>query len=231
MRAGSPVSWFTVLGLTVPACSTPSTPPEPTAAVASTAPLPAGLDTAGMNTAVVPGDDFYAYANGAWLKATPIPADKASYGAASILVDRTRQQTVTLIQDAGHSRRRQRPGAQGRRLLRRLHGRGRHRGQGTVAAEAGARGDRRDRRPPGPRPGHRRHHPRRRRSAERHQLPDRAPVRRVGCAGPARAWAQHAVPAAGRPWTAGSRLLRVERRRRWPPCARPTRPTSRRSSA
>ena len=51
--------------------------------------------------AVAPGDDFYAYANGGWLKATPIPPDKASYGAGSILSDQTRQQTVALIQDAG----------------------------------------------------------------------------------------------------------------------------------
>jgi len=54
-----------------------------------------------MDTAVAPGDDFYAYANGGWLKATPIPPDKSSYGAGSILTDETRQQTVALIQDAG----------------------------------------------------------------------------------------------------------------------------------
>lgn len=35
-----------------------------------------GFDTAGMDTAVQPGDDFYAYANGTWAKNTPIPADK-----------------------------------------------------------------------------------------------------------------------------------------------------------
>ena len=93
-----------VLGL-LPACSSPtsSAPPAtpPDTPAAATTPLPAGLDTAGMNTAVAPGDDFYAYANGGWLAATPIPADKASYGASSILIDQTRQQTVALIQEAG----------------------------------------------------------------------------------------------------------------------------------
>ena len=39
-----------------------------------------------MDKSVAPGDDFYAYANGGWIKATPIPADKPSYGAAAILV-------------------------------------------------------------------------------------------------------------------------------------------------
>ena len=104
---------------------------------------------------------------------------------------------------------RQRGDPQGRRLLRRLHGRGRHRGQGPGAAEAGARCHREDRRPPRPGPRHRRHHPRRRRSAERHQLRDGAPVRRVDRAGHAGPRPQHAVPAAGRPRPAGSRLLRV----------------------
>ncbi len=93
-----------VFGL-LPACSSPSSSSSsagpPATPPAATAALPAGLDTAGMNPAVAPGDDFYAYANGGWLAATPIPADKASYGASSILIDQTRQQTVALIQDAG----------------------------------------------------------------------------------------------------------------------------------
>ena len=76
-------------------------PSAPPAAPPPAAALPPGLDTAGMDTTVAPGDDFYAYANGGWLKATPIPPDKASYGAGSILSDQTRQQTVALIQDAG----------------------------------------------------------------------------------------------------------------------------------
>jgi putative endopeptidase len=80
------------------ACSSPSAPPAPATAAAA---LPPGLDTAGMDTSVAPGDDFYAYANGGWLKATPIPPDKAYYGAGTILTDLTRQQTVALIQDAG----------------------------------------------------------------------------------------------------------------------------------
>ena len=35
-----------------------------------------GLDTAGMDRAVKPGDDFFQYANGTWLAHTQIPADK-----------------------------------------------------------------------------------------------------------------------------------------------------------
>ncbi len=59
-----------------------------------------GLDTAGTDKSVSPGDDFNAYANGGWLKTTEIPADKSSYGPGNILADETRKRTVALIQDS-----------------------------------------------------------------------------------------------------------------------------------
>jgi hypothetical protein len=42
--------------------------------------LSTGVDMAGMDKSVAPGDDFNAYTNGGWIKETPIPADKSSYG-------------------------------------------------------------------------------------------------------------------------------------------------------
>lgn len=62
--------------------------------------LSAGIDLSGMDKSVAPGDDFNAYANGGWSKATPIPADKASYGIFSMLADQTRTRTRALIEDA-----------------------------------------------------------------------------------------------------------------------------------
>src|ERR1041385_1818053 len=64
---------------------------------------PSGIDLAGMDKSVPPGDDFNAYANAGWLKATPIPADKASYGIGAILSDETRTRTRALIEDAAKS--------------------------------------------------------------------------------------------------------------------------------
>ena len=32
-----------------------------------------------------PGNDFYAYANGGWIKATEIPADRSRWGVFSVL--------------------------------------------------------------------------------------------------------------------------------------------------
>jgi putative endopeptidase len=46
-----------------------------------------GIDTAGMDTAAVPGNDYFAYVNGNWAKNTPIPADKSSFGAFLALRD------------------------------------------------------------------------------------------------------------------------------------------------
>ncbi|HEV1287481.1 MAG TPA: M13 family metallopeptidase [Bryobacteraceae bacterium] len=59
-----------------------------------------GIDLAGMDTSVAPGDDFNAYTNGGWIKSTPIPPDKSSYGIDAILADETRTRTRSLIQDA-----------------------------------------------------------------------------------------------------------------------------------
>ena len=56
-----------------------------TACRSATRGAPTGIDLAGMNKSVVPGDDFNAYANGGWIKATPIPPDKASYGSSRYL--------------------------------------------------------------------------------------------------------------------------------------------------
>ena len=59
-----------------------------------------GFDTAGMDTAVQPGDDFYAYANGTWAKNTTIPADKSNYGMFTALGDLSQQRTREILDAA-----------------------------------------------------------------------------------------------------------------------------------
>jgi putative endopeptidase len=59
-----------------------------------------GFDSAGMNKAVNPGDDFYNFANGGWAKATPIPADKSNYGMFTALTDRSNDRTRIIIEAA-----------------------------------------------------------------------------------------------------------------------------------
>src|SRR3954453_17928430 len=65
--------------------------------------LPAGIDIAGMDKSVDPGDDFFSYANGGWLKATEIPADRTSFGAFDVIFDEVSKRTADLITTAGKS--------------------------------------------------------------------------------------------------------------------------------
>jgi putative endopeptidase len=60
--------------------------------------LKSGIDVAGMDKSVAPGEDFNAYANGGWMKATPIPADKAEVGNWDNLQDSIREHLRTLIE-------------------------------------------------------------------------------------------------------------------------------------
>ncbi len=59
-----------------------------------------GFDEQGMDRTVAPGDDFYAYANGGWAKATPIPADKSNYGSFNLLSDLSESRTRGILDTA-----------------------------------------------------------------------------------------------------------------------------------
>mgnify|MGYP002621106218 CR=1 FL=1 len=59
-----------------------------------------GFDTAGMDTSVAPGDDFFAYANGVWAAETEIPSDRARYGVFDMLSLEVEQQVRAIILDA-----------------------------------------------------------------------------------------------------------------------------------
>jgi len=59
-----------------------------------------GYDSAGMDRAVNPGDNFFDYANGTWSKTTEIPADKPVWGGFVELDELSTQRTRTIIEDA-----------------------------------------------------------------------------------------------------------------------------------
>ncbi|WNG38510.1 M13 family metallopeptidase [Archangium violaceum] len=62
-----------------------------------------GVDTAGMDPAVAPGDSFYRFVNGTWLQKTEIPADKSSYGMFTTLAEEASRRTRALIEEAASS--------------------------------------------------------------------------------------------------------------------------------
>jgi putative endopeptidase len=70
-----------------------------------------GFDSAGMDTSVAPGASFYQYANGHWLKTTPIPADKSNYGMFTVLADKSDERTKQIIETATGA-----PGTDGQRI-------------------------------------------------------------------------------------------------------------------
>jgi putative endopeptidase len=63
-----------------------------------------GIAVANLDPSVKPGDDFYQYANGGWMKRTEIPPDRAAVGVFSELADLANKQTVRLIEEAAKSK-------------------------------------------------------------------------------------------------------------------------------
>ena len=63
-----------------------------------------GLDLAGRDASVKPGDNFYRYANGTWDDHAAIPADRARYGNFDKLSALSENRTRKLIEDAAAGR-------------------------------------------------------------------------------------------------------------------------------
>jgi putative endopeptidase len=75
-----------------------------TARCAKAAPKAPAVDAAGMDRAIRPGDDFYGYSNGGWMKATVIPPDRAVIASFTLVEEEVTKRTAELIQAAGKSK-------------------------------------------------------------------------------------------------------------------------------
>ena len=58
------------------------------------------FDIRNMDTTVKPGDDFFTYVNGTWLKNNPIPADKNSRSSFDELLEKNRHDIREIIEEA-----------------------------------------------------------------------------------------------------------------------------------
>lgn len=58
------------------------------------------IDPANMDVSVKPGDNFYLYANGTWLKNNPVPASQTRWGSFNELALLSTQRLQSLLQDA-----------------------------------------------------------------------------------------------------------------------------------
>ena len=83
-----------------PAASAAKVASVATPAPASTAP-DIGINLSYIDKSVKPGDNFFDYANGDWLKAAQIPADRSSTGEFYDIFGITEKHTADLIRNAG----------------------------------------------------------------------------------------------------------------------------------
>ena len=58
-----------------------------------------GLELSAMDTSVRPGDDFYNYVSGSWMKTAKIPADKPAWGSFYMLMEKTDEQCLSILDD------------------------------------------------------------------------------------------------------------------------------------
>ena len=61
------------------------------------------IDPANMDLSVKPGDNFYLYANGTWIKNTPIPASKTRWGSFDKLAEESSEALKGLLEDAANA--------------------------------------------------------------------------------------------------------------------------------
>src|SRR5437773_9674898 len=88
-----PIALFAVAG----SLSLPWAAVAISAAPAPNVPANVGIDLAGIDRSIAPGADFFAYANGTWMKTTEIPPDRAGYGVGALVDERTNERTNELI--------------------------------------------------------------------------------------------------------------------------------------
>ena len=63
-----------------------------------------GLDSAGMDRSVMPGDDFFSYANGQWVTKTEIPSDRSSVSSFTLLTEKALERTRAIIDESANDK-------------------------------------------------------------------------------------------------------------------------------
>ncbi|MDX2238052.1 MAG: M13 family metallopeptidase [Hyphomonadaceae bacterium] len=83
-------------------CATraPEAPPAPAAAPRPRPTIGSfGIDLDARDLSVDPGDDFFRYASGTWLRNTPIPEDRTRWGAFEILRDKADRDVRVIVEE------------------------------------------------------------------------------------------------------------------------------------
>ena len=86
------MGWFACLSLVV-ACGNSNKEEAPKVFTEK------GLELSAMDTSVHPGEDFYNYVSGSWMKTAKIPADKPAWGSFYMLMEKTDEQCLSILDD------------------------------------------------------------------------------------------------------------------------------------
>ena len=86
------MGWFACLSLVV-ACGNSNKEEAPKVFTEK------GLELSAMDTSIHPGDDFYNYVSGSWMKTAKIPADKPAWGSFYMLMEKTDEQCLSILDD------------------------------------------------------------------------------------------------------------------------------------
>ena len=86
------MGWFACLSLVV-ACGNSNKEEAPKVFAEK------GLELSAMDTSLRPGDDFYNYVSGSWMKTAKIPADKPAWGSFYMLMEKTDEQCLSILDD------------------------------------------------------------------------------------------------------------------------------------
>jgi len=60
--------------------------------------FPTGIEISGMDRSIAPGANFFAYANGTWLRTHEIPSDRSTYGSWDVIQELVERRVADLIQ-------------------------------------------------------------------------------------------------------------------------------------
>ncbi len=97
------ITWFAVLCFSCAALLAQETANKPQTSNQPATTQVHGVVAANMDRSVNPGDDFYRYANGEWLRRFEIPPDRAAFGVFTPLVDLANQRTRDIIEELAKS--------------------------------------------------------------------------------------------------------------------------------
>ena len=86
------MGWFVCLSLVV-ACGNSNKEEAPKVFAEK------GLELSAMDTSLRPGDDFYNYVSGSWMKTAKIPADKPAWCSFYMLMEKTDEQCLSILDD------------------------------------------------------------------------------------------------------------------------------------